>query len=66
MVIYEGRRYEVQDADELADALETGEITLAEAASALRSLHTGTGILAGNGCSGAALLTRYAPGLPHR
>src|SRR5215208_319533 len=35
--VFEGRRYEVHDADELADCLEHGSITAAEALAALRS-----------------------------
>lgn len=62
--IYEGRRYLVRDADELAEALENGAMSPAEATAALRSLHALAGILTDNGFSGAALLAKFAPGLP--
>jgi predicted RNA-binding protein associated with RNAse of E/G family len=60
----EGRRYHVDDADELADAIERGELPLAEATAALRALDSLCDELRANGCSGAALLRDHAPGLP--
>jgi uncharacterized protein len=62
--VYEGQRYHVDDADELADALAAGEITPADAAAALHALDRLCDELRDNGCSGAALLRRHAPGLP--
>jgi uncharacterized protein len=62
--VYEGQRYHVDDADELGDALASGEITPAEAAAALRALDRLCDELRDNGCSGAALLRRHAPALP--
>lgn len=62
--IFECQQYLVRDADELAEMLENGAASPAEAAGALRSLHTVTTILAANGMSGSALLAEYAAGLP--
>ena len=65
MEVWEGRRARLDDADELAEGLETGAITLQEAAQLLRSLDLLCDALHQNGNSGLALLERYAPNLPH-
>jgi len=62
--VYEGVRYELRDADELADGLAAGEISLAEALTALHSLNSLCQALRLNGFSGKALLDEFAPGLP--
>lgn len=62
--VIEGCRYEVLDADELADGVEQGAITLAESLAALRDLNDLCRVLPDLGFSGDALLARYAPGLP--
>lgn len=62
--IHEHQRYDVQDADELADCIADGTITAAEAVAALRSLHALCRALERLHFSGAALLAEYAPGLP--
>ncbi len=62
--LYEGVRYELRDADELAAGLRARQIPLAEALSALEALHRLCGALRTHGFSGAALLRAYAPGLP--
>jgi predicted RNA-binding protein associated with RNAse of E/G family len=62
--VYEGVRYELLDADELADGLAAGEITLAEALVALQALDKLCGALRRHGFSGRALLVEFASGLP--
>jgi predicted RNA-binding protein associated with RNAse of E/G family len=62
--VYEGRRYTVDDADELADCIERGLTSPADAIAALRSLHALCRALERLSFSGAALLAEYAPGLP--
>lgn len=62
--VHEGRFYVVEDADELADALEAGEISLQEANAALRALQQLCHALPLHGLSGAAVLSAFAPGLP--
>jgi predicted RNA-binding protein associated with RNAse of E/G family len=62
--IFEGRRYTVDDADELADCVERGLLTPADAIAALRSLHALCRALDRLDFSGTALLAEYAPGLP--
>lgn len=62
--VFEGRRYEIQDADELADCLEQGLLPPEAALIALRSLHELCQALERLEFSGAALLREYAPGLP--
>lgn len=62
--LYEGQRYEVRDADELAEGLASGEITLREAAAALQALQALCVAVAQVRFSGAALLAQTAPGLP--
>jgi predicted RNA-binding protein associated with RNAse of E/G family len=63
--VYEGRRYEVDDADELAECVEQGLISPRAAAGALRSLHVLCRALERLDFSGAALLAEFAPGLPN-
>lgn len=62
--VFEGQRYEIQDADELADALEQGLLSPSAMLAALRSLHELCQALERLQFSGAALLREYAPGLP--
>ena len=62
--VYDGVRYEVCDAGELADGLSDGAISVEDATAALRALGTLLAVLERNGCSGAALLSEFAPGLP--
>lgn len=62
--VFEGSRYFVEDADELADALESGEIPVAEAAVVLRALERLCEELRSNGNSVSALLSGHASGLP--
>jgi predicted RNA-binding protein associated with RNAse of E/G family len=64
VAVWEGSRYEVWDADELADGLRDGEISPEEAIAALHALHRLATCLSKNGYSGAALLADFAPGLP--
>jgi predicted RNA-binding protein associated with RNAse of E/G family len=64
VAVIEGVRYEVWDADELADGLRGGEITLEEGMLALESLNRLARYLARNKYSGAVLLEEFAPGLP--
>lgn len=64
LCIFEGQRYEVQDADELADCLADGTIAPAEAIAALRSLDALCRALERLRFSGVALLAEFAPGLP--
>ena len=64
VAVFEGSRYEVLDADELAQGLTAGDISVEEAARALESLNRLCRLLASNGFSGAALLAELAPGLP--
>ncbi|MHB8577392.1 MAG: hypothetical protein ACYDCQ_18935 [Dehalococcoidia bacterium] len=62
--VYEGSRYDLDDADELADALAAGTISLAEGLVALHALNTLCKALRRHGYSGHSLLREYAPGLP--
>ncbi len=62
--VYEGQRYRLEDAGELAEGLLLGEITVAEAAAALIALDALCAALRTNGCLGAALLRDFAPSLP--
>jgi predicted RNA-binding protein associated with RNAse of E/G family len=62
--VFECRRYEVDDADELATCLEEGVITHVDAFAALRSMNALCRALERLDFSGAALLREYAPGLP--
>lgn len=64
VLVWEGLRIRIDDADELGDGLSSGVITVEEAAAALRSLDHLCDELHANGNSGAALLERYAAGLP--
>lgn len=64
IAIHDGRRYEVWDADELADGLEQGAISLENALAALRDLDLLCRELRRCGFSGRALLADYAPALP--
>jgi predicted RNA-binding protein associated with RNAse of E/G family len=65
MMVWEGQRARLDDADELGDGLDADSISAQEAASVLRSLDRLCDALHENGNSGAALLERYAPDLPH-
>ena len=62
--VFEGVRYEVDDAHELAEGMLCGDISLDDAAAALTSLHELCQALERLDFSGAALLAKYAPGLP--
>lgn len=62
--VYEGVRYELRDADELADGLAADEISLAEALGALHSLNALCLALRRHRFSGKALLDEFALGLP--
>lgn len=62
--VYDGLRYHVDDADELAHGLRDGDISVAEAATALEALHRLCVSLKRLDFSGRALLAAYAPGLP--
>jgi uncharacterized protein len=64
LIVFEGARYQVLDADELADAIETGEIALPDALDALRALNVLSVALRQHDNSVAALLAEHAPGLP--
>jgi predicted RNA-binding protein associated with RNAse of E/G family len=64
LAVHEGLRYQLEDADELAEAIAAGEIPLTEALAALTSLQRLCTALRGNGCSGQALLAEFAPELP--
>lgn len=64
LVVYDGVRCTLEDADELADALSAGEITLAAGSQALRTLDSLCKALHRLGYAGQALLNEYAPGLP--
>ena len=64
LLLQEGVRYDLDDAGELADGIECGEITAAEAITALRSLDRVCVALRANGHSGHALLRELAPTLP--
>jgi len=62
--VFDGIRYEVEDAGELADGLLEGAISAGDAASALASLDRLCLALGRLNFSGAALLAEYAPELP--
>jgi predicted RNA-binding protein associated with RNAse of E/G family len=62
--VHDGQRYRLDDADELADGLAAGEISLPEACEVLRALDRVCDALRDHDCSGAEILARYAPGLP--
>jgi predicted RNA-binding protein associated with RNAse of E/G family len=62
--VFEGVRYEVDDADEFGEALALGDITLSESVQALEALARLLRALERHGFSGASLLREYAPGLP--
>lgn len=62
--VHEGARYEVEDAGELADAIASGDIPLADAIDALHALDRLCEALRANTCSGHALLRSIAPSLP--
>ncbi len=61
----EGQRYWLDDADELAEGLGAGDITLVEAMAVLSSFHSLQRALRECNYSGQALLDRYAPDLAH-
>ncbi|MGH2586377.1 MAG: hypothetical protein ACRDJE_15800 [Dehalococcoidia bacterium] len=62
--VHEGSRYHVDDAEELAEGLAAGAISVSDAVSALPSLGRLCEALRSNGCSGAALLAEFASQLP--
>jgi predicted RNA-binding protein associated with RNAse of E/G family len=62
--VYEGSHYRLDDADELADGLLSGDITPQEAAAVLFALDRLCEGLRDHGHSGAQLLALFAPGLP--
>lgn len=62
--VYEGVRYELRDAEELADGIAAAEISLNEALAALHALNSLCQALRRHGFSGKALLDEFAPGLP--
>ncbi len=64
MMVWEGQRCRLDDADELGDGLASGAISAEEAAAVLRSLDRLCDELHENGNSSAALLAKYAPLLP--
>jgi predicted RNA-binding protein associated with RNAse of E/G family len=63
--VYEGARYDLEDADELAEAMSTGAISLEDGFAALHALNSLCRALRRHGYSGRSLLREYAPGLPH-
>jgi len=65
LMVYEGVRYELLDADELAEGILAGHINQAEAVEALCSLDRLCRALHRLGFSGRALLDELAPDLPH-
>src|SRR5262249_18628225 len=64
VAVFDGQRYELHDADELADCLEHGLLPVADGLAALRSLHPLCRALERLSFSCVALLAEYAPGLP--
>ncbi|MGA7672061.1 MAG: hypothetical protein WBW04_16660 [Nitrolancea sp.] len=64
LVLFEGTRYYLEDADEFADALTDGRLTLNEGTNVLRSLNELCLALTRHDYSAASLLEEYAPGLP--
>jgi predicted RNA-binding protein associated with RNAse of E/G family len=62
--VYEGQRYLVDDADEFAEALAAGEMSVEEAVVTLQSLDRLCRALQRLRFSGHALLREFAPGLP--
>jgi predicted RNA-binding protein associated with RNAse of E/G family len=64
--VFEGVRYELRDADELAEGLATGDIPLAETIIALESLNRLCVALRRHRFSGWSLLEEFAPGLGRR
>jgi predicted RNA-binding protein associated with RNAse of E/G family len=62
--VWDGQRYHIDDADELASGLSSGEIAVADAVSVLLALDRLVDALKRLDCSGRALLAEYAPGLP--
>jgi predicted RNA-binding protein associated with RNAse of E/G family len=65
VTVYEGIRYDVDDADELADGVVQSKIPLAEALDALHALSRLCTALRRHRCSVTAILREYAPKLPH-
>jgi hypothetical protein len=62
--LFEGSHYHLEDADEFADALATGELSSSAAVEILNALDALCRELLANGYSGEKILSRYAPGLP--
>lgn len=63
LCVWDGVRYELEDAGELGDGVAAGEIAIDHAVRALRALDGVCERLRANGCSGAVLLGGLAPGL---
>lgn len=61
--VYEGSRYELEDAGELADGIHAGEIPLRDGLATLHALDALCQALRRHHFSGVALLYEYAPGL---
>ena len=64
VIVQECSRYDVDDADELADGIAAGEITVSDAVAVLRAFGLLCRELMATRCSVVALLERYAPDLP--
>ena len=62
--VWEGRRYHLQDAHELAEGLAAGEISVSETVHALDALGRLCEALKRTDCSVRAVLAEYAPRLP--
>jgi predicted RNA-binding protein associated with RNAse of E/G family len=62
--VLDGSRYEIEDADELAEGLAAGDIPMADDVLALAALNRLCVALHRHHFSGAALLAEYAPELP--
>jgi predicted RNA-binding protein associated with RNAse of E/G family len=62
--VWDGLRYHIDDADELAEGLTSGEITIDDAVAVLHALDRLVDALKSCGISGQTLLAEYAPDLP--
>lgn len=62
--VYDGLRYELRDAGELAEGITSGEIPVTEAAAALDALDRLCAALHRHQFSGSALLAELVPNLP--
>jgi predicted RNA-binding protein associated with RNAse of E/G family len=63
--VHDGSHYRLDDADELADGMRDGEISLDEACAVLRALDRVCDLFRDHGYSGAKVLAVLAPGLAH-